>query len=163
MQVKRQLDGHLSVRIKYEKIDGLNIYRNANGRIIFELIGNKKYYMSSCEKLFIIIEATYFDRQWKKTNFKIQKIIANIKDKKDDCKYQDAKEGFAHGENNPVPVVNIDIKIENNNDIIPTLCNGLTRTNFLLANNVKYLVFSISKKLLLDDADSYFFIKNDEI
>lgn len=99
----------------------------------------------------------------KKTNFKIQKIIANIKDKKDDCKYQDAKEGFAHGENNPVPVVNIDIKIENNNDIIPTLCNGLTRTNFLLANNVKYLVFSISKKLLLDDADSYFFIKNDEI
>lgn len=146
-----------------KKIDGLNIYRNANGRIIFELIGNKKYYMSSCEKLFIIIEATYFDRQWKKTNFKIQKIIANIKDKKDDCKYQDAKEGFAHGENNPVPVVNIDIKIENNNDIIPTLCNGLTRTNFLLANNVKYLVFSISKKLLLDDADSYFFIKNDEI
>ena len=142
---------------------GLNIYRNANGRIIFELIGNKKYYMSSCEKLFIIIEATYFDRQWKKTNFKIQKIVANIKDKKDDCKYQDAKEGFAHGENNPVPVVNIDIKIENNNDIIPTLCNGLTRTNFLLANNVKYLVFSISKKLLLDDADSYFFIKNDEI
>ena len=146
-----------------KKIDGLNIYRNANGRIIFELIGNKKYYMSSCEKLFIIIEATYFDRQWKKTNFKIQKIIANIKDKKDDCKYQDAKEGFAHGENNPVPVVNIDIKIENNNDIIPTLCNGLTRTNFLLVNNVKYLVFSISKKLLLDDADSYFFIKNDEI
>ena len=146
-----------------KKIDGLNIYRNANGRIIFELIGNKKYYMSSCEKLFIIIEATHFDRQWKKTNFKIQKIIANIKDKKDDCKYQDAKEGFAHGENNPVPVVNIDIKIENNNDIIPTLCNGLTRTNFLLANNVKYLVFSISKKLLLDDADSYFFIKNDEI
>ncbi|AAS12337.1 MULTISPECIES: plasmid fertility inhibition factor family protein [Treponema] len=146
-----------------KKIDGLNIYRNANGRIIFELIGNKKYYMSSCEKLFIIIEATYFDRQWKKTNFKIQKIVANIKDKKDDCKYQDAKEGFAHGENNPVPVVNIDIKIENNNDIIPTLCNGLTRTNFLLANNVKYLVFSISKKLLLDDADSYFFIKNDEI
>lgn len=151
------------MRIKYEKIDGLNIYRNANGRIIFELIGNKKYYMSSCEKLFIIIEATYFDRQWKKTNFKIQKIVVNIKDKKDDCKYQDAKEGFAHGENNPVPVVNIDIKIENNNDIIPTLCNGLTRTNFLLANNVKYLVFSISKKLLLDDADSYFFIKNDEI
>jgi|GEM_PF-4892598 len=146
-----------------KKIDGLNIYRNANGRIIFELIGNKKYYMSSCEKLFIIIEAAYFDRQWKKTNFKIQKIVANIKDKKDDCKYQDAKEGFAHGENNPVPVVNIDIKIENNNDIIPTLCNGLTRTNFLLANNVKYLVFSISKKLLLDDADSYFFIKNDEI
>ena len=146
-----------------KKIDGLNIYRNAKGRIIFELIGNKKYYMSSCEKLFIIIEATYFDRQWKKTNFKIQKIVANIKDKKDDCKYQDAKEGFAHGENNPVPVVNIDIKIENNNDIIPTLCNGLTRTNFLLANNVKYLVFSISKKLLLDDADSYFFIKNDEI
>lgn len=146
-----------------KKIDGLNIYRNANGRIIFELIGNKKYYMSSYEKLFIIIEATYFDRQWKKTNFKIQKIVANIKDKKDDCKYQDAKEGFAHGENNPVPVVNIDIKIENNNDIIPTLCNGLTRTNFLLANNVKYLVFSISKKLLLDDADSYFFIKNDEI
>ena len=146
-----------------KKIDGLNIYRNANGRIIFELIGNKKYYMSSCEKLFIIIEATYFDRQWKKTNFKIQKIVANIKDKKDDCKYQDAKEGFAHGENNPVPVVNIDIQIENNNDIIPTLCNGLTRTNFLLANNVKYLVFSISKKLLLDDADSYFFIKNDEI
>ena len=146
-----------------KKIDGLNIYRNANGRIIFELIGNKKYYMSSCEKLFIIIEATYFDRQWKKTNFKIQKIVANIKDKKDDCKYQDAKEGFAHGENNPVPVVNIDIKIENNNDIIPTLCNGLTRTNFLLANNVKYLVFSISKKLLSDDADSYFFIKNDEI
>ena len=146
-----------------KKIDGLNIYRNANGRIIFELIGNKKYYMSSCEKLFIIIEATYFDRQWKKTNFKIQKIVANIKDKKDDCKYQDAKEGFAHGENNPVPVVNIDIKIENNNDIIPTRCNGLTRTNFLLANNVKYLVFSISKKLLLDDADSYFFIKNDEI
>ena len=146
-----------------KKIDGLNIYRNANGRIIFELIGNKKYYMSSCEKLFIIIEATYFDRQWKKTNFKIQKIVANIKDKKDDCKYQDAKEGFAHGANNPVPVVNIDIKIENNNDIIPTLCNGLTRTNFLLANNVKYLVFSISKKLLLDDADSYFFIKNDEI
>ena len=146
-----------------KKIDGLNIYRNANGRIIFELIGNKKYYMSSCEKLFIIIEATYFDRQWKKTNFKIQKIVANIKDKKDDCKYQDAKEGFAHGENNPVPVVNIDIKIENNNDIIPTLCNGLTRTNFLLANNVKYLVFSISKKLLLDDADSYFFKKNDEI
>jgi len=146
-----------------KKIDGLNIYRNANGRIIFELIGNKKYYMSSCEKLFIIIEATYFDRQWKKTNFKIQKIVANIKDKKDDCKYQDAKEGFSHGENNPVPVVNIDIKIENNNDIIPTLCNGLTRTNFLLANNVKYLVFSISKKLLLDDADSYFFIKNDEI
>ena len=146
-----------------KKIDGLNIYRNVNGRIIFELIGNKKYYMSSCEKLFIIIEATYFDRQWKKTNFKIQKIVANIKDKKDDCKYQDAKEGFAHGENNPVPVVNIDIKIENNNDIIPTLCNGLTRTNFLLANNVKYLVFSISKKLLLDDADSYFFIKNDEI
>ena len=146
-----------------KKIDSLNIYRNANGRIIFELIGNKKYYMSSCEKLFIIIEANYFDRQWKKTNFKIQKIIANIKDKKDDCKYQDAKEGFAHGENNPVPVVNIDIKIENNNDIIPTLCNGLTRTNFLLANNVKYLVFSISKKLLLDDADSYFFIKNDEI
>ena len=146
-----------------KKIDGLNIYRNANGRIIFELIGNKKYYMSSCEKLFIIIEATYFDRQWKKTNFKIQKIVANLKDKKDDCKYQDAKEGFAHGENNPVPVVNIDIKIENNNDIIPTLCNGLTRTNFLLANNVKYLVFSISKKLLLDDADSYFFIKNDEI
>ena len=156
------LDGHLSMRIKYEK-NGLNIYRNANGRIIFELIGNKKYYMSSCEKLFIIIEATYFDRQWKKTNFKIQKIVANIKDKKDDCKYQDAKEGFAHGENNPVPVVNIDIKIENNNDIIPTLCNGLTRTNFLLANNVKYLVFSISKKILLDDADSYFFIKNDEI
>ena len=146
-----------------KKIDGLNIYRNANGYIIFELIGNKKYYMSSCEKLFIIIEATYFDRQWKKTNFKIQKIVANIEDKKDDCKYQDAKEGFAHGENNPVPVVNIDIKIENNNDIIPTLCNGLTRTNFLLANNVKYLVFSISKKLLLDDADSYFFIKNDEI
>ena len=146
-----------------KKIDGLNIYRNANGRIIFELIGNKKYYMSSCEKLFIIIEATYFDRQWKKNNFKIQKIVANIKDKKDDCKYQDAKEGFAHGENTPVPVVNIDIKIENNNDIIPTLCNGLTRTNFLLANNVKYLVFSISKKLLLDDADSYFFIKNDEI
>ena len=146
-----------------KKIDGLNIYRNANGRIIFEIIGNKKYYMSSCEKLFIIIEATYFDRQWKKTNFKIQKIVANIKDKKDDCKYQDAKEGFAHGENNPVPVVNIDIKIENNNDIIPTLCNGLTRTNFLLANNVKYLVFSISKKILLDDADSYFFIKNDEI
>ena len=157
------LDGHLSVRIKYEKIDGLNIYRNANGRIIFELIGNKKYYMSSCEKLFIIIEATYFDRQWKKTNFEIQKIVANIKDKKDDCKYQDAKEGFAQGENNPVPVVNIDIQIENNSDIIPTLCNGLTRTNFLLANNVKYLVFSISKKLLLDDADSYFFIKNDEI
>mgnify|MGYP001001116694 FL=1 len=119
--------------------------------------------MSSCEKLFIIIEATYFDRQWKKTNFKIQKIIANIKDKKDDCKYQDAKEVFAHVENNPVPVVNIDIKIENNNDIIPTLCNGLTRTNFLLANNVKYLVYSISKKLLLDDADSYFFIKNYEI
>lgn len=146
-----------------KKIDGLNIYRNANGCIIFELIGNKKYYMSSCEKLFIIIEATYFDRQWKKTNFKIQKIVANIKDKKDDCKYQDAKEGFAHGENNPVPVVNIDIQIENNNDIIPTLRNGLTRTNFLLANNVKYLVFSISKKLLLDDADSYFFIKNDEI
>ena len=146
-----------------KKIDGLNIYRNANGRIIFELIGNKKYYMSSCEKLFIIIEATYFDRQWKKTNFKIQKIVANIKDKKDDCKYQDAKEGFAHGENKPVPVVNIDIKIENNNDIIPTLCNGLTRTNFLLANNVKYLFLSISKKLLLDDADSYFFIKNDEI
>ena len=146
-----------------KEIDSLNIYRNANGRIIFELIGNKKYYMSSCEKLFIIIEATYFDRQWKKTNFKIQKIVAKIKDKKDDCKYQDAKEGFAHGENNPVPVVNIDIKIENNNDIIPTLCNGLTRTNFLLANNVKYLVFSISKKLLLDDADSYFFIKNDEI
>ena len=146
-----------------KKIDGLNIYRNANGRIIFELIGNKKYYMSSCEKLFIIIEATYFDRQWKKTNFKIQKIVVKIKDKKDDCKYQDAKEGFAHGENNPVPVVNIDIKIENNNDIIPTLCNGLTRTNFLLANNVEYLVFSISKKLLLDDADSYFFIKNDEI
>ena len=146
-----------------KKIDGLNIYRNANGYIIFELIGNKKYYMSSCEKLFIIIEATYFDRQWKKTNFKIQKIVANIKDKKDDCKYQDAKEGFAQGENNPVPVVNIDIQIENNNDIIPTLRNGLTRTNFLLANNVKYLVFSISKKLLLDDADSYFFIKNDEI
>ena len=146
-----------------KKIDGLNIYRNANGRIIFELIGNKKYYMSSCEKLFIIIEATYFDRQWKKTNFKIQKIVANIKDKKDDCKYQDAKERFAQGENNPVPVVNIDIQIENNNDIIPTLRNGLTRTNFLLANNVKYLVFSISRKLLLDDADSYFFIKNDEI
>ena len=146
-----------------KKIDGLNIYRNANGRIIFELIGNKKYYMSSCEKLFIIIEATYFDRQWKKTNFKIQKIVTNIKDKKDDCKYRDAKEGFAQGENNPVPVVNIDIQIENNNDIIPTLYTGLTRTNFLLANNVKYLVFGISKKLLLDDADSYFFIKNDEI
>ncbi|MGI5060626.1 hypothetical protein E4N83_04460 [Treponema denticola] len=146
-----------------KKIDGLNIYRNANGCIIFELIGNKKYYMSSCEKLFIILEATYFDRQWKKTNFKIQKLVANIKDKKDDCKYQDAKEGFAQGENNPVPVVNIDIQIENNNDIIPTLRNGLTRTNFLLANNVKYLVFSISRKLLLDDADSYFFIKNDEI
>ena len=157
------LDGHLSVRIKYEKIDGLNIYRNANGRIIFELIGNKKYYMSSCEKLFIIIEATYFDRQWKKLILKYKKQQQIFKDKKDDCKYQDAKEGFAHGENNPVPVVNIDIKIENNNDIIPTLCNGLTRTNFLLANNVKYLVFSISKKLLLDDADSYFFIKNDEI
>ena len=103
--------------------------------------------MSSCEKLFIIIEASYFDRQWKKTNFKIQKIIANIKDKKDDCKYQDAKEGFAHGENNHVPVVNIDIQMENNNDIIPTLCNGLTRTIFLLGNNVKYLVFSISKKI----------------
>ena len=73
MQVKRKLDGHLSVRIKYEKIDGLNIYRNANGRIIFELIGNKKYYMSSCEKLFIIIEATYFDRQWKKLILKYKK------------------------------------------------------------------------------------------
>lgn len=47
-----------------------------------------------------------------KTNFKIQKIVAKIKDKKDDCKYQDPKEGFAHGENNPVSVVNIDIKDE---------------------------------------------------
>lgn len=56
-----------------KKIDGLNIYRNANGRIIFELIGNKKYYMSSCEKLFIIIEATYFDRQWKKLILKYKK------------------------------------------------------------------------------------------
>lgn len=53
--------------------------------------------------------------------------------------------------------------MEDEINIIPTLENGLTRTNYLLANNVKYLVFGIDSNESLTDTEFYFLIKNSDI
>ena len=60
------------------------IYRDDLNMAIFEIDGSKTYYMSSSYNYFIIINADYFDKQWKKTEFDIQKILANIEDKHND-------------------------------------------------------------------------------
>lgn len=132
-------------------------------RAIFEIDGSKTYYMSSSYNDFIIINAVYFDKQWKKTEFDIQKVLANIEDKRNDIKYEQAEIGFQSGRDNPVPIVNVQIMMEDEINIIPTLENGLTRTNYLLANNVKYLVFGIDSNESLNDTEFYFLIKNSDI
>lgn len=145
------------------KYDGLRIYRDDLNRVIFEIDGLKTYYMSSSYNKFIIINADYFDKQWKKTRFNIQEILANIEDKHNDIKYKRAEVGFQSGKANPVPIVYVQIMMEDEINIIPTLENGLTRTNYLLANNVKYLVFGIDSNEYLNDTEFYFFIKNSDI
>lgn len=145
------------------KYDRLRIYRDDLNRVIFEIDGSKTYYMSSSYNKFIIINADYFDKQWKKTEFDIQKVLANIEDKYNDIKYKRAEIGFQSGRDNPVPIVNVQIMMEDEINIIPTLENGLTRTNYLLANNVKYLVFGIDSNESLTDTEFYFLIKNSDI
>lgn len=145
------------------KYDRLRIYRDDLNRAIFEIDGSKTYYMSSSYNKFIIINADYFDKQWKKTEFDIQKVLANIEDKRNDIKYKRAEIGFQSGRDNPVPIVNVQIMMEDGINIIPTLENGLTRTNYLLANNVKYLVFGIDSNESLTDTEFYFLIKNSDI
>lgn len=145
------------------KYDGLVIYRDVFSKVIFEFEGTKTYYMSSSYNKFIIIEASYFDKQWKKTDFDIQKALATIDDKHKDEKYTQAESGFQQGKENPVSVVDIQIKMEDEINIIPTLNNGLTRTNYLLANNVKYLVFGIDSDISLKNTDFYFLLKNSDI
>lgn len=61
------------------KYDGLVIYRDVFSKVIFEFEGTKTYYMSSSYNKFIIIEASYFDKQWKKTDFDIQKALATYR------------------------------------------------------------------------------------
>lgn len=145
------------------KYDRLRIYRDDLNRAIFEIDGSKTYYMSSSYNKFIIINADYFDKQWKKSEFDIQKVLANIEDKHNDIKYKQAEIGFQSGRDNPVPIVNVKIMMEDEINIIPTLENGLTRTNYLLANNVKYLVFGIDSNESLTDTEFYFLIKNSDI
>ncbi|MBR0100961.1 MAG: hypothetical protein IJP90_14790 [Treponema sp.] len=136
------------------KMEGLEINQDEIGRIIFKLFGDEAYYMVSNEKHFLIIDSSYFDKQWKKSSFKIQKILANIENKKNDYKYNKAEKGFSFGEKNPVPVVDVFLEVDNN-DIIPTLNDGLTRTNYLLSKNVKKLVFSINENIKLKNTKSY--------
>ena len=135
---------------------------NSNNNYIFEIEGNSKYYMTSNANSFIVIEAKYFDTQWKKTSFMIQSILANIEDKKNDVKYTQAETAFSYGIENPVPIVKIDILVDGD-DIIPTLYNGITRTNFLLANNAKYLIFEVDKELKFDRSGNYFLLNLETI
>lgn len=136
------------------EIDGLEINQDETGRVIFKLFGDEVYYMVSKEKYFLIIDSSYFDQQWKKSSFEIQKVIANIKNKKNDYKYNEAEKGFSFGETNPVPIADVFLEVDNN-DIIPTLNNGLTRTNYLLSKNVKKLVFSIDENIKLKNTKYY--------
>ena len=116
--------------------------------------------MSSKEKYFLIIDSKYFDEQWKKSSFKIQTVLANIVNKKDDYKYKEAEKSFSLGIRNPVPVVEIYVE-KDKDDIIPTLCDGLTRTNYLLSKNVKKLVFSLDENIQLETSKYYLTINID--
>lgn len=154
---KSVLDAHGN---SMENIDGIEIIKEKNDLTIFKLYGSNIYYMSSKEKYFLIIDSKYFDEQWKKSSFKIQTALANIVNKKDDYKYKEAEKSFSLGIRNPVPVIEIYVE-KDKDDIIPTLCDGLTRTNYLLSKNVKKLVFSLDENIQLETSKYYLIINID--
>jgi hypothetical protein len=149
--------------------DGLLIELNEDTRsVLITIEGNKKYYMSininSIDKL-IVFSSVYFDNQWKQTNSLIQRSLANNPKKENDYKYKYAEEGFLRGIKNPVPLVNIYIQIEKE-FVIPTLIDGLSRTNYLLANKAKWLVFNCSNQevgTINIDERNIFIIEKEEI
>lgn len=146
--------------MKFE-IDGLTIEKNGKtSDILITLKGNSTFYMSAKNNPYgglLIFNAKYFENQWKKVVCASEQPVARLENRKQDCKYKEAEKGFAQGKDNPVPIVPVYID-KRNDDFIPTLPNGLTRTNFLLANNVKWLVFDYDEKLDTSDKNLCFLI-----
>lgn len=83
--------------------------------------------------------------------------IARLQDRKKDYKYTKMKQLFTRGKDRPVHTVSVYMN-DINDDFIPSLPDGCSRTNFLLAKNVKYLVFDYGGDLDAPDKDSCFII-----
>ena len=125
------------------------LIEKSSARATFELdLTNKKVYMSvDCtnfmndQRFVVIIETKSFLKLWRNEPSPLSRNLnfGNIENWKRDRKYPDAEDGFSFGRNNPVPLANIVCYINDENNLpYIAISNGVTRTIWLLSNNVKY-------------------------
>jgi len=114
-------------------------------KIIFSL--PKKLFMESSKNNgIIILHREDFLKLWKNEPNPINKELneGNPEIWKKDSKYKEAERGFSYGYKNPVPLGKIVInKNKENNILYAALDDGITRTIFLLSNNIIYIPFQI--------------------
>ena len=114
-------------------------------KIIFSL--SRKLFMESFKNnTIIILHREDLLKLWKNEPNPINKELneGNPEIWKKDSKYKEAEKGFSCGYKNPVPLGKIVInKNEENNILYAALNDGITRTIFLLSNNIIYIPFQI--------------------
>ena len=116
-------------------------------KIVFSL-SNKLFMESSKNNGIIILHRENFLKLWKNEPNPINKELneGNPEIWKKDPKYKEAERGFSYGYKNPVPLGKIVInKNEENSILYAALDDGITRTIFLLSNNIIYIPFQIIK------------------
>jgi hypothetical protein len=112
-------------------------------KIIFSL--SKKLFMESFKNNnIIILHREDFLKLWKNEPNPISKELneGNLEIWKKDSKYKEAERGFSYGDIDPVPLAKIVIN-EENDILYAALNDGITRTIFLLSNNITYIPFQI--------------------
>lgn len=125
------------------------LIEKANRNAIFQLeLNDRIVYMSTeCtnylneSRYIIVLEAKKFIKLWQNEPNPISKSLnfGTIESWKNDKKYPDAEDGFSFGKNNPVPLANVVCYLNEDNQL-PYIAieNGITRTIWLLSNDVKY-------------------------
>jgi len=126
------------------------LYEKNGKRAIFELLieKNKIIYMSAnCtnfmndKRYIVVVESNKFLTLWQNEENPIDKKLnyGNKSTWRMDKKYDEAEYGFSFGKVNPVPLANIVCAINNKNNLPYIAINdGITRTIWLLTNEVKY-------------------------
>ncbi len=124
----------------YEKCNKSAIYKLAvNNRIIY-MSASCTNYMNK-QRCVVIVETNKFIELWQnEPNISDRNLnFGNKEGWKRDKKFVLAEDGFSYGKSNPVPLAIIECYINNNNNLpYITIDDGITRTIWLLSNEVKY-------------------------
>lgn len=90
------------------------------------------------ESTIVIVESQKFLPLWQKSPFSVDRDVSSgdeIKWRKD-YKFHHAENGFAKGKESPVPLADINVHVRGN-EVSCSFNDGMTRTIWLLANEVK--------------------------